>query len=86
MNIYIKNIYEARTPEKQLVLVNRSPLQTIGEMEVSWHVFQKTAPKTRTGKLNFRNEWYTSEKVDIYATNSRYKNVQTIYDYFEIMP
>ena len=26
----------------------------------------------------------TSEKVDIYVTNSRYKNVQTIYDYFKI--
>ena len=29
------------------------------------------------------NEWYTSEKVDIYATNSGYKHFQTIYDYFE---
>ena len=24
-----KNVYEARTPDKQLVLVNRGPLQTI---------------------------------------------------------
>ena len=28
----------------------------------------------------------TSEKVDIYATISRYKNVQTIYDYFKNLP
>ena len=29
INIYIENIYEARTHEKQLVLVNRGPLQMI---------------------------------------------------------
>ena len=29
---------------------------------------------------------YTSEKVDICATNSRYKIVQTINDYFENLP
>ena len=38
---------------------------TVGEMGVSWHVFQKNAHKMQKS-LNFRNEWCSSEKVDIY--------------------
>ena len=52
----------------------------VGETGVSWHIFQKNAHKTQESLISGMSD---SEKVDIYVTNSRYKNVQTIYDYFK---
>ena len=48
--------------------------------------FQKNAHKTQENLISGMSDVLVSEKVDIYVTNSRYKNVQTIYDYFKNLP
>ena len=55
----------------------------VGETGVSWHVFQKNAHKTQESLLLGMSDVLVSEKVEIYVTNSRYKNVQAIYDYLK---
>ena len=47
----------------------------LGETGVSWHIFQKNAHKTQESLISGMSDT-TGEKVDIYVTNSKYKNVQ----------